>query len=97
MPFTRIRKIRKALRMGYFCCCCHFCCFNFVCLQCVGWVAEREEGNINKSIWDRVCLGHLSKSEVLDYLGFQTSDICISEEPWDVLPPYHGWVYKTSP
>lgn len=25
VPFTRMRKIRKVLRLGYFCCCCHFC------------------------------------------------------------------------
>ena len=46
VPFTRIKKIRKLLRLGYFCDC-YFCCliwFSAVCLHCVGGVAKREGG-----------------------------------------------------
>lgn len=46
VPFTRIRKIRKLLRLVYFCDC-YFCCliwFSAVCLHCVSGEAEREEG-----------------------------------------------------
>ena len=46
VPFTRIRKIRKLLRLEYFCDC-YFCCliwFSAVCLHCVSGEVEREEG-----------------------------------------------------
>lgn len=93
VPLTKIRKIRKVLRLGCFCHFCHFSClirFSVVSLHCVGGVAKGEEGNINKPFWDRACqVDYLWKTEILDYLGFQISDICL--QPLNAALPNDVW------